>query len=342
MPPGQDQYVSLPDGSYVHVPGDATPQQLDQLRTKLSSQYADPLKTGQGMEEKAHQQAAVAPLNKTPMTSEPPTGNAGTKERPIVSPEPGESFADTMKRGAEMGKTVTPEQIASSESQGIRDIPLVLGSASAPGIVGGLGESIAEGAPGLLKLGRGLIGATAGASLGERGGSDVGRLAGPTGEKVGGVLGAIGGGLLGGGLTAGLERNPATSLQSRRGIPGQIRSLPFGIQRMIPEWMVPKGELGSPTNPGPFMDIPGRMKIPTPLDRPFGRVPVTETGIPQMIHAPITSESNWLQNPEGNIQNVPRKEIPGLIKRTGDPAAVKEARRLGSAVLYVPSSLADK
>ena len=73
-----------------------------------------------------------------------------------------------------------------------------------------------------------------------------------------------------------------------------------------------------------------------------GSVPVTETGIPQMIHAPITSESNWLQNPEGNIQNVPRKEIPGLIKRTGDPAAVKEARRLGSAVLYVPSSLADK
>lgn len=40
MPPGQDQYVSLPDGSYVHVPGDATPQQLDQLRTKLSSQYS--------------------------------------------------------------------------------------------------------------------------------------------------------------------------------------------------------------------------------------------------------------------------------------------------------------
>lgn len=39
MPPGQDQYVSLPNGSYVHVPGDATPQQLDQLRTKLSSQY---------------------------------------------------------------------------------------------------------------------------------------------------------------------------------------------------------------------------------------------------------------------------------------------------------------
>lgn len=33
--PGQDQYVALPDGSYVHVPGNATDDQLTALRTKL-------------------------------------------------------------------------------------------------------------------------------------------------------------------------------------------------------------------------------------------------------------------------------------------------------------------
>jgi hypothetical protein len=33
--PGQDRYVALPNGSFVHVPGDATPEQLSALRTKL-------------------------------------------------------------------------------------------------------------------------------------------------------------------------------------------------------------------------------------------------------------------------------------------------------------------
>lgn len=33
--PGQDRYVALPNGSYIHVPGDATPEQLSALRTKL-------------------------------------------------------------------------------------------------------------------------------------------------------------------------------------------------------------------------------------------------------------------------------------------------------------------
>ena len=38
--PGQDTYIQLPDNSYVHVPGDTPPDQMDALRAKLSSGYA--------------------------------------------------------------------------------------------------------------------------------------------------------------------------------------------------------------------------------------------------------------------------------------------------------------
>jgi hypothetical protein len=84
------------------------------------------------------------------------------------------------------------------------------------------------------------------------------------GEHYGGTPGAIAGGIIGGGLAGGLERSPASAVQSQRGIPGSVKSLPFGIQKAIPEWMVPKGEVGSPTNPGPFSNIPARVKPPVP------------------------------------------------------------------------------
>lgn len=37
-----DQYVALPDGRYVHVPADATPEQLSQLKDKLRATYSVP------------------------------------------------------------------------------------------------------------------------------------------------------------------------------------------------------------------------------------------------------------------------------------------------------------
>jgi hypothetical protein len=166
------------------------------------------------------------------------------------------------------------------------DIPLepsLLGLQTIPAL--GVGEEIAAHGlratvPTIMRLGRGLIGASIGGGLGERGGRDVGSLFGETGQQVGGAIGAIGGGLLGGGLAAGLERNPASGLQSRRGIPGPIRSLPFGIQRFIPEWMVPKGELGSPTNPGPFAELPPRVPKPTETPtNPFGGMTSSATPI---------------------------------------------------------------
>lgn len=57
-----------------------------------------------------------------------------------VTPQPGESFAQTMKRGAESGKTVTPKELSDSYHSGIKKIPTVLGASllAGPAIVGGL------------------------------------------------------------------------------------------------------------------------------------------------------------------------------------------------------------
>lgn len=195
-------------------------------------------------------------------------------------------------------------------------------------LMGAVGSAAAEGLPGVMRLGRGLIGAGTGAWIGERGGADVGGLFGDTGRKIGGTGGAIVGGLLGGGLAGGLERSPVTN---------KVNSLPFGVQRAIPDWMVPGGVPEDELARGAFMNRGYKPQIGAgeSVTSQIGSGK-TASGLPDVIHAPITSESRWLQRPEGNIQNVPRTQLPGMIQRTGDPAAVKEARRLGSAVLYVP------
>jgi hypothetical protein len=67
----------------------------------------------------------------------PPTGNAGSAQKPMVTPLPGESFQDTMARAAQMGKQVTPQQIQSSVNVGKQVAPqmgAVAGSMLAPEI----------------------------------------------------------------------------------------------------------------------------------------------------------------------------------------------------------------
>ena len=337
--PGQDQYVALPDGTYVHVPGNATPEQLAQLKSKLSAQA-------------------------------PPTGNAGTTAHPLVTPEAGESFADTMHRGAEMGKRVTPGQIDSATTGAIHDIPTVLAAASAPGLIGSIGEAGAEGLPGLakfgLKMGRGLIGAGVGAGIGERGGAGVGGLFGENGRKIGGTLGAVGGGLLGGGLAAGLERNPSTL---------QIKSMPFGMQRAIPEWMVPGGvedeeaakaafmnrgyksalpeaaapaeldQYGLPKNPANPDIGPLYSKIPSTMPK----IGASGSGSPLVGAAPeqgggvtVVPEPNPLfpgENPN-YAASTPRDELIGQAQR-GKPGAGTQLQQLGRPVIYRPKGVWD-
>jgi hypothetical protein len=238
--PGQDQYVKLPDGSYVHVPGTATPQQLSQLRDKLSTQFADPLKTGKGMEDAAHAQARPGP------SGLPGGGN----------PSYAAMAVENSPSGADPHNPANPNQQAMPAEMRpeVNSNLLTAASLTTPMVGGAM-----EGVPGIMRAGRGLIGAGVGGGLGEGAGSRLGGLFGETGKKVGGTIGAVGGSLLGGGLAGGLERNPATSAQSMRGEPGSVKALPFGMQRFIPESMVPKGEIGTPTNPGPFANLPARM-----------------------------------------------------------------------------------
>jgi hypothetical protein len=55
-----------------------------------------------------------------------------------------------------------------------------------------------------------------------------------------------------------------------------------------------------------------------------------------VLRAPIKN-GPFPNNPKGNIQNVPRDLLPGIVRRTGDPAAVNELGRVENRpVLYVP------
>jgi hypothetical protein len=55
---------------------------------------------------------------------------ADTGQR-VVTPLPGESFADTMNRGAAMGRTTTPQEIQQATSTAAREAPLALAAGPA-------------------------------------------------------------------------------------------------------------------------------------------------------------------------------------------------------------------
>lgn len=54
----------------------------------------------------------------------------------VVTPKEGESFSDTMRRAAAMGKTVTPQQIQSQTVKGLKEAPAVLAAAPVIGAAG--------------------------------------------------------------------------------------------------------------------------------------------------------------------------------------------------------------
>lgn len=88
------------------------------------------------------------------------------EQKGIVTPKEGESFADTMKRAVEFGKTVTPEQLAASQHDALKKVPTVLGASllAGPALVGGtiVGPSAASAAAGGGITGSALGGATGG------------------------------------------------------------------------------------------------------------------------------------------------------------------------------------
>ena len=85
-----------------------------------------------------------------------------------ITPQEGESFADTMKRAVAAGKNVTQSQIDTSEKEAIKKVPTVLAASflAGPAMLGGLiaAPEAASGALGGGAMGGAAGGATGGAS----------------------------------------------------------------------------------------------------------------------------------------------------------------------------------
>lgn len=175
----------------------------------------DPLKTGKGMEAAAHNQARPTTL---------PGGGQPSYTALALQNSP--SGADPHNPG-NPNLNAVPE----SEREGVNTKLATTQGVMIPATEGA-NALIEGGVPRLLKYGRGLLGATAGGATGAYGGSRVGSMLGPQGEAIGGTLGGLAGSVIGGGAASGITRDPLTM---------KMNPAPFGVQRVIPEWMVPGG-----------------------------------------------------------------------------------------------------
>jgi hypothetical protein len=103
-----------------------------------------------------------------------------------------------------------------------------------------------------------------------------------------------------------MMRKPATAAQSQAGVPGSIKQLPFlpkGMQPKIPEGLIPKGELGTPTNPGPFNRVPSRVS-PSMRSDPFNPpAPFVNPG------APLPSADEFYQTRGSEMSNILKRGV---------------------------------
>lgn len=178
-------------------------------------------------------ESAAAPAGWTPVEESAPAaqpfGNAGNSQKPMVTPLPGESFEDTLKRAIAMGKNVTPEQRKSSLAEGVKQIPTVLGTAAIAG-------------PALL-----TGGAIAPAAASEAAG--------------GGILGGMAGGATAGGLGS-MMTQPTQGQNpfSAQGLKQAGESAVVG--GLMGGMMGAGGKLASKVL-SPFTDEAGNLRIPT-------------------------------------------------------------------------------
>lgn len=221
--------------------------------------------------------------------------------------------------------------------------------------------------------------------LGSKLGSDVGAYAGRKiggspeaeqyGELAGGALGGLASGFVNRNSVASALRKPATSGQSQLGLPGTVKEiLPPSLQRWtIPSWMIPKGELGTPTNPGPFSKIPTRLPASLSSDpfspaveqvQPSPFAGATSSAGPLMrgasgpsvapesvafggstprVAAPTEASVSVYPEPRtplaedrpGAAWSIPREELPAAAQR-GQPGAVETMRNLGRPIILTP------
>ena len=368
--PGQDQYVAMPDGSYVHIPGDTSPDQLAQFRNKLSSSTAN-LKTGEGMEAAAHAQATPKPgeLPGVPSGGAPPTGNAGTAERPLVTPKMGESFSDTMGRGVEMGKRVTPEQRESAKNTAMAETPEVIGAAMLPAAASGIAEGVSSGIPGLLRMGKTALMAGVGAKVGSKAGEKIGSYINPEAAKVGDFAGGVVGGLGGGMLSSATESNP---FLNRIANESTRRISPTLAEALFPDALRGEEAKAAFMNRGYKSMIPEPKPVPTPK---MGRGitftaerPQTQGFVPRMSAPPVeefaarqaAARPALPPAPEGTPESVAgtrslvltpseasseeqiQRMAPGMAKRRGMQFAAGMTPREGRKVPRSPTRMTSE
>ena len=223
-----DSYIQLPDNSYIHLTGAETPDQLSALRTKLGGMQTDPLtqQTNAAARDAGIQNPGVSP---TPL---PGQGQKilGAKWPSPLSQQAREPKVYAQGIGPPMAGVTVPQFIG----------------ALAGGFGGSkLGEKINPDNPWYRDIG-GLLGSVLGGGFG---GATEDFL--QDASQQGGINNAI----------ASKLRYPATANQSQIGRPGTVKNiLPSFLQRYtIPESIVPTGDVGTPTNPGPYMAIPPRI-----------------------------------------------------------------------------------
>lgn len=159
-----DQYVALPDGSYVQIPDTATPDQLAAFKDKLRQKFpAQDITNPEEMTERGPGAPGAAPMPKVeghnphiPLAAQEQAPGANVFQMKHVIP------------ALETAATVAPLVIPFAET-----------------------GSLVNGAK---LLGRGVVGSAIGAT----GGRYAGGAFGPTGQKIGETVGALGGGILGG------------------------------------------------------------------------------------------------------------------------------------------------
>lgn len=185
-----------------------------------------------------------------------------------------------------------------------------------------------------------------------------------TAEDVGGAIGGIAGGYGASKLPssrndlASLLRNPATARQSQLGRPGTVKNLPSIVQKYTPDWLIPKGDLGTPTNPGQFSEIPARAPLAARDPVSFAvkqgtasRVPTKMPKAPLAVPTPspvkVGPEAPLTEPSEGRPATWTNETVSKLAP-WGDPDAMaqQQKRMLGGEgrvpLAYSPADLPSK
>jgi len=257
----------------------------------------------------------------------------------------------------------TRPESSSTPQQRLKNASLSAGIMASPFI--GTGLALAPAAT-LMGLGGGVAGGVAGGYAGRNIGEKVG--APDIGEDIGGLLGSGFGGYVGSALApspntiAGLMRRPATSAQSlangpaAQGNPGTVKNiLPSMLQKYtIPDWIVPKGEIGTPTNPGPFNKIPSKLsgdmvsdpfspagagasRNSSPFGNNFQNGRTGEVPYGAVLKLPIPNEAMSPINPK-YMGSVPRNTLVGMAEGK-TPGAATQLGQVGNKVIYVPDTM---